>query len=1690
MQRAIILPLLGLVLILFCFSAQISSATSEEQIETSGNIPVRDEPRRDERSDRDEFGYNWLDGDEATGPSFRWTEISDEDNRLNAGDDWNSGPLDLGWSFEYYGVEYESIRVCDNGLISFTSNSTERDPFELPSAEEPFNILAAQWVDLNPREGGNIYFLTDPDEEIAVVSWINIPVYAGGDETEQMFQIILHGDDDAIVFQYADNQRTGRMTCIGIQNGDGSIGLNIAFSEFIDDESDLAPAGRAIGIGCPWIEYPDSAGMLLDKESINFGQLLLEHSKIDSINITNNGRIDLEIEDITSSDEAFTLEEIDFPIVLESKERWTFDIEFEPQDYDDFNGDITIHSNAQNGDDGEIVIPVTGDCPEDPQIITLDPAEISTVLNSNETSESEITIGNTGGCPLYISGTRLEIESMPEQGFHLPGVVESRFALFAENIDPWNRDYDLRQIFDSIENLEYEHFDNFDDFEDVTDFSEFDIIWIANGQSEEFLNDYSAKLSAIEDFVDRGGVYYMCTGDLNSRIEYEHPGGLCPTKKRIFEGVTALSSINNYLFYLMGWNEVRELTGFSYSVYSNYRLARIENSYLDPVILVRENKDNGNGIPIVVAYDYGSGFCMVSGALDGLLHNEPERFDWGRTGPSTLRYLDYLHNLNRWLTWIPYQDTVDAEDETELTVTLDAANYAEGEYNAHLHIYSNDIEHPDTTISIDLQIIGIPEISVSWSADYGYPDVIDFNAAYGFTCNNHSYDLPLTIHNSGSSILNITDAEISSQYFNVEFNEEEGIDLNPCRDTVITVTFSPIESDDYYAELILSSNDPENEEYSINLFGGSCESPQIVVDPAESIEMEIPEGGINTENLLVLNEGEADLHFRIEHDFVSGPDRDDMQRVLRNVNSITLPKRDLLYGRYAVFQVRGDWGFYSEVWLDQIDVEYDSYTRVGDIGNIDLSEYQAIIVAGNRQGAGFHSACRNNLAWFEEYIDNGGVMYLETGGSAEFTFEAPGHIRWEFGLDANGVVVVNGEENFLISQMEWENGHVLLGNYFLYSNFQIEQFNELIDGGDSDWYQVIVEGQSSHNPGVVAYNFGDGAVVIAGCLIATQWQSWDDEGQWGSAREEMLRYMLSLGRTSWLGYSPWNGVITENQDETITLRFNAQNKQLGDYEAVLNIITNDPDQALIEIDIILTVQAAPDILVSWSDEAGYPDVMDFSMVYEELLPDEEYLLPFRVSNDGSLQLVLSQFMFDSENFSVNFDDEVSLDAGDIYYDTLKFSYADEDLYHVFHALMTISSNDPDDEESETEIRAERDIPSWELILQAGWSMVSLNMWLTHDLYADGEERGPDLPLMFDPLKELIILIKNGMGNFWLPEWDYNRIDYWNYEEGYLIKMTMDTSITWYGVPIPAQSDISLEDGWNMIAYFPDYPLDASDPDFFVLSPIIDHVLLAKDEQGYFLVPEFNYSNMPPWIPQHGYKVRVDNDVVLNYPFEPEERASSVEFTDYSILNGHWQLTNRSGENMSVLVTSFDNLTVGDGDQIGAFSSSGSLVGVGFVRDGQCGIAVWGDDPQTEAVEGLIEGEAFELKLWDNRTETTSVVIASQIHRGRGLLYENDNIVILDIKTVASVPSNYYLSQNYPNPFNSITRITYGLREAGRVSIRVLDIQGRLVEELVNTNQAAGDYSLLWNAGSFASGFYFISMQSNSFHAVRKSMLIR
>ena len=89
-----------------------------------------------------------------------------------------------------------------------------------------------------------------------------------------------------------------------------------------------------------------------------------------------------------------------------------------------------------------------------------------------------------------------------------------------------------------------------------------------------------------------------------------------------------------------------------------------------------------------------------------------------------------------------------------------------------------------------------------------------------------------------------------------------------------------------------------------------------------------------------------------------------------------------------------------------------------------------------------------------------------------------------------------------------------------------------------------------------------------------------------------------------------------------------------------------------------------------------------------------------------------------------------------------------------------------------------------------------------------------------------------------------------------------------------------------------------------------------------------------------------------------------------------------------------------------------------------------------------------------------------------------------------MPASYSLSQNYPNPFNPLTIINYQLTSANFTTIKIYNLLGQEVAQLVNELKQPGTYEVTWDASNMPSGMYFYRMVSGQFSDVKKMLLIK
>jgi peptidoglycan/xylan/chitin deacetylase (PgdA/CDA1 family) len=135
---------------------------------------------------------------------------------------------------------------------------------------------------------------------------------------------------------------------------------------------------------------------------------------------------------------------------------------------------------------------------------------------------------------------------------------------------------------------------------------------------------------------------------------------------------------------------------------------------------------------------------------------------------------------------------------------------------------------------------------------------------------------------------------------------------------------------------------------------------------------------------------------------------------------------------------------------------------------------------------------------------------------------------------------------------------------------------------------------------------------------------------------------------------------------------------------------------------------------------------------------------------------------------------------------------------------------------------------------------------------------------------------------------------------------------------------------------------------------------------------------------------------------------------------------------------------------------------------------------------LVEQGSETQLLESFNADSMQLVLADVIPDGGVIeLTEFDPNFVMDGE---DIPKGFILYQNYPNPFNSTTNIGFQIAECGIVTLKVYDILGNEVSNLIKEELPAGEYNVEFNAGNLPSGMYIIRLNSGN-NFISRSMLL-
>ena len=198
----------------------------------------------------DNYGYTWKNSlDTVNPPVYKWKEINGVGTQITGmGDDNLMGPINFGFNFHFYWVNYNKIWFGSNGYLSFIPGVNIAAPFvtlPTPNSKNTINPLQCDltFIDINsaPVAGATSWYWTNNSDSI-IFQYDSVPYWvknATNYDGRYTFQVILCGADSSITFQYklaqAGSAAYGTSTehvITGIENSTGQIGLQVSNDVF------------------------------------------------------------------------------------------------------------------------------------------------------------------------------------------------------------------------------------------------------------------------------------------------------------------------------------------------------------------------------------------------------------------------------------------------------------------------------------------------------------------------------------------------------------------------------------------------------------------------------------------------------------------------------------------------------------------------------------------------------------------------------------------------------------------------------------------------------------------------------------------------------------------------------------------------------------------------------------------------------------------------------------------------------------------------------------------------------------------------------------------------------------------------------------------------------------------------------------------------------------------------------------------------------------------------------------------------------------------------------------------------------------------------------------------------------------------------------------------------------------------
>jgi len=426
-----------------------------------------------------------------------------------------------------------------------------------------------------------------------------------------------------------------------------------------------------------------------------------------------------------------------------------------------------------------------------------------------------------------------------------------------------------------------------------------------------------------------------------------------------------------------------------------------------------------------------------------------------------------------------------------------------------------------------------------------------------------------------------------------------------------------------------------------------------------------------------------------------------------------------------------------------------------------------------------------------------------------------------------------------------------------------------------------------------------------------------------------------------------------------------------------------------------------------------------------------------------------------------------------------------------------------------------------LNIPAGWSDVST--------YLDPLNKGVEG--MFSPFDNDFIILSS-MTDFYYPAVGVNTIGNWNFETGYQIKAANNLELTVAGTKTENPT-LELVQGWNLIPVLN----SCNNPAEELFNPIIEHLQIVKEVAGWGVYwPQFGVNTLGELIPGKAYFVLVDEDVELEFlPCTPANMTPSPALplqgkgggprtgTNTGAVDGAGQrggtpsdktpsisplrgrTSQRTGTGQRVgtpspqgegwgevqktpithiiaipaqVLTGLEN-----GDIIAIYNQNGLCCGAVSYQNQNLALTVFGDDPTTPQVDGMVEGESLQFRVINPETGKESTLEAEFDEQMPQSGYFTDNgisaVKSLESTGIEEFAGNHFNISVYPNPSNGIFNILTGY-DNQETNWQIVGMDGAVI--LYGSNETT---QFTIDLSTYPKGIYYLKITQGGLQTVKK-----